>query len=72
MTDEKGMNTRTIKQGEVYMAVINGNEMRIRIDFVAFEQAVGTDIESYRGVIIPASTIVAGPLKIDSRLSKPY
>lgn len=70
MTDERYMKTERIKEGEIYMAVIKGNEIRVLIDTIHLDHVAGTDIDKQRGIIVPTAKIVAGPLRNDSRLSE--
>lgn len=58
------MKAERIKTGEVYMVVVSGKEIRVRIDLVQLDNIVGTKIDEQRGIVCSTSRVVAGPLKI--------
>lgn len=58
------MKAERIKTGEVYMVVVSGKEIRVKIELVELDSIVGTKIDEQRGIVCPVSRVVAGPLKI--------
>jgi len=58
------MKAERIKTGEVYMVVVSGKEIRVKIELVELDNIVGTRIDEQRGIVCPASRVVAGPLKM--------
>ena len=64
------MKTERITVGGIYMAVIKGNEIRVRIDYLVGNHILGTNLEENRGIAMTNEKIVAGPLKTEPRLPK--
>lgn len=58
------MKAERIKTGEVYMVVVSGKEIRVKIELVELDNIVGTRIDERRGIVCPTSRVVAGPLKM--------
>lgn len=64
------MKTERIIPGSIYMVVIKGQEVRVLVDMVQLDMVVGQNVDTKRGIIIPAEKVVAGPLRFGTKLSE--
>lgn len=68
MGDRWSMRKIHIQDDHIYMAVINGKEVRILVDTIQHGLALGKNLETNGGILVPLQDIVAGPLKEKTRL----
>ena len=57
------MKAERIVVGQVYMAVVRRQEVRVMVDMVKVGQVVGKNLETGGGIVLSVDKIVAGPLK---------